>query len=152
MFLNNRKPNILDEALLSSISGISVGDKVVIPGGDNLSKAIMDLWKQNLFSNIQIYYTKLVGSDLYIEINVQERPRLSKAIYRGAKKSTKTEELAKKAGLVPGRVITENMKMMAAENIQKYYSEKGFKKCWLKRSMKNQKKSWPIHKIVNIHN
>jgi outer membrane protein insertion porin family len=116
----------LDASLLTSISGIAVGDKVVIPGGDNFSKAIMNLWKQNLFSNVQIYYTKLTGNDLSIEINVQERPRLSKAIYRGAKKS-ETEELAKKAGLVAGRVITENMKMIAVENIEKYYSEKGFK-------------------------
>jgi len=116
----------LDASLLTSISGIAVGDKVIIPGGDNFSKAIMNLWKQNLFSNVQIYYTKLTGNDLYIEINVQERPRLSKAIYRGAKKS-ETEELAKKAGLVAGRVITENMKMIAVENIEKYYSEKGYK-------------------------
>ncbi len=116
----------LDATLLTSISGISVGDKVIIPGGDQFSKAIMNLWKQKLFSNVQIYYTKLVGRDLFIEIHVQERPRLSKAIYRGAKKS-ETEELAKKAGLVTGRVITENMKMIAAENIEKYYSEKGFK-------------------------
>lgn len=116
----------LDAALLSSISGITVGDKVQIPGGDNFSKAIINLWKQNLFSNVQIYYSKLVGRDLYIEIHVQERPRLSKVIYRGAKKS-ETEDLTKKAGLVPGRVITQNMKMIAQENIEKFYNEKGFK-------------------------
>ncbi len=112
--------------MLSSISGINVGDKVQIPGGDNFSKAIINLWKQKLFSNVQIYYTKLAGRDLTIEIHVQERPRLSKAIYRGAKKS-ETEDLTKKAGLVPGRVITENMKMIAQENIEKFYNEKGFK-------------------------
>ncbi len=117
----------LDEALLSSISGISVGDKVVIPGGDNFSKAITNLWKQNLFSNIQIFYTKLEnGTNLHIEINVTERPRLSKAIYRGVKKSD-VEELVKKTGLVAGRVITGNMKLIAVENIQNYYSEKGFR-------------------------
>ncbi len=116
----------LDAALLSSISGIAVGDKVQIPGGDNFSKAILNLWKQNLFSNVQIYYTKLSGRDLTIEIHVQERPRLSKAIYRGAKKS-EADDLAKKAGLVSGRVITENMKMIAVENIEKYYNDKGFK-------------------------
>lgn len=116
----------LDAALLSSISGITVGDKVQIPGGDNFSKAIIKLWEQKLFSNVQIYYSKLVGRDLYIEIHVQERPRLSKVIYRGAKKS-ETEDLTKKAGLVPGRVITQNMKMIAQENIEKFYNEKGFK-------------------------
>src|SRR6266480_1822979 len=41
----------LDQQLLISISALSVGDKVNIPGGDNFSKAIINLWKQNLFSN-----------------------------------------------------------------------------------------------------
>src|SRR5215813_3764664 len=67
----------LDESLLTSISGLTVGDKVTIPGGDNFSKAITNLWKQNLFSNIEINYTKIVGNNIYIEINVTERPRLS---------------------------------------------------------------------------
>src|SRR5580658_10468795 len=67
----------LDEALLTSISGLTVGDKVTIPGGDNFSKAINNLWKQSLFADVTIYFTRLVGTDVYIEINVSERPRLS---------------------------------------------------------------------------
>ena len=38
----------LDEQLLISISGLNLGDKVTIPGGDNFSKAINNLWNQNL--------------------------------------------------------------------------------------------------------
>src|SRR5215213_7563847 len=66
----------LDQQLLISISGLTVGDKVMVPGGDNFSKAITNLWKQNLFSNARIYFTKVVGSDIHVEINVSERPRL----------------------------------------------------------------------------
>jgi outer membrane protein insertion porin family len=66
-----------DELLLISISGLSVGDKIVYPGGDNFSKAIMNLWNQKLFSNIQIFFIKLDGRDLYIEVKVEERPALS---------------------------------------------------------------------------
>src|ERR1700748_962131 len=39
----------LDESLLTSISGLTVGDKVKIAGGDNFSKAINNLWRQRLF-------------------------------------------------------------------------------------------------------
>ena len=99
----------LDESLLISISGLTVGDKVIIPGGDNFSRAINKLWNQNLFSNIAIYFTKLVGNDLYLEINVTERPRLANFIFKGASKS-ESDELKTKTGLVKGRVITENMK------------------------------------------
>ncbi len=54
----------LDQQLLVSISGLAVGDKVMIPGGDNFSKAIMNLWKQNLFSNVQILITKIQGNSI----------------------------------------------------------------------------------------
>jgi len=115
----------LDEQLLISISGITVGSKVTIPGGDNFSKAIINLWKQNLFANVHIYFTKLEGTNLYIEINVTERPRLSKFFFKGIKK-TEQEELQTKTGLIPGRVVTENVKRSAVEAIQKYYTDKGF--------------------------
>ncbi|MBZ5857876.1 BamA/OMP85 family outer membrane protein [Flavihumibacter profundi] len=115
-----------DASLLLSISGLNVGDKVVIPGSDNLGKAIQNLWKQNLFSDIQIYYTKIEGSNLYLEINVTERPSLAGYSFKGIKKS-ESEDLEKKTGLVKGRVITENMKRSAVQNIEKYYVEKGFR-------------------------
>jgi outer membrane protein insertion porin family len=115
----------LDEQLLISISGITVGDKVVIPGGDNFSKAITNLWKQNLFANVHIFFTKIEGTNLFIEISVTERPRLSKFFFKGVKKSEQ-EELQTKTGLIPGRVVTENVKRSAVEAIQKYYTDKGF--------------------------
>ena len=115
----------LDQQLLISISGINVGDKVIIPGGDNFSKAILNLWKQNLFANVHIYYTRIEDNNLYIEIEVTELPRLSNFYFRGIKKSDQ-DELQTKSGLVKGRVFTENVKRSAVEAIQKYYTEKGF--------------------------
>ena len=101
----------LDESLLISVSGLSIGDKVMIPGGDNFSKAIQKLWNQNLFSNIGIYFTKITGNELYVEINVTERPRLTNFTFKGASKS-ESDELKIKTGLIKGRVITENMKQI----------------------------------------
>jgi outer membrane protein insertion porin family len=115
----------LDETLLVSISGLTVGDKVIIPGGDNFSKAINNLWKQNLFSDITIYYTKLVGSSIYVEINVTERPRLSSFYFRGVKKGD-ADDLSPKSGLIKGRVVTENMKRTAVQAIKKFYADKGY--------------------------
>lgn len=114
-----------DEQLLTSIAGFNVGDKVVIPGGDNFSKAITNLWNQHLFSNVQIYFTKLQGSNLYIEIHVTERPGLSKYYMKGVRKS-ESDDLRGKTGLVAGRAVTENTKRAAIDAIQKYYTEKGF--------------------------
>lgn len=115
-----------DEALLISICGINVGDEILIPGGDNFSRAIRKLWDQNYFSDVEIYITKLVGNHIDLEIVVQERPRLSSFVFKGVKKG-ESEDLTGKTGLVAGRVITENMKRTAIEAISKYYAEKGFR-------------------------
>src|SRR5450432_2762070 len=115
----------LDQSLLISVSGLTIGDKIMIPGSENFSKAITKLWNQNLFSNISIYYTKIVGNELFVEINVTERPRLTNFIFKGASKS-ESDELKIKTGLIKGRVITENMKQIAEENIKKYFADKGF--------------------------
>jgi outer membrane protein insertion porin family len=115
----------LDESLLLSISGLTVGDKVNIPGGDNFSKAITNLWKQNLFSYVAIYITKLNGNDIYLEINVTEKPRLRDFTFKGPSKS-ESDDLQSKTGLIKGRVVTENMKRQAIDAIQKYYAEKGY--------------------------
>jgi outer membrane protein insertion porin family len=67
----------LDSAIVSSISGLQVGDKILHPGGDEFPKAIANLWKQKLFSNVEIYVTKVDGDNIDIEITVTERPRLA---------------------------------------------------------------------------
>ena len=115
-----------DETLLLSVSGINVGDEITIPGGDNFSKAIAKLWAQNYFSDVAIYITKLDGLNIYLEITVTERPRLSKFIFKGIGKS-EADDLGPKTGLIIGRVVTENMKRTAIDAVDRFYFEKGFR-------------------------
>jgi outer membrane protein insertion porin family len=114
-----------DETLLISIANINVGDEITIPGGDNFAKAINKLWGQNYFSDVQVYVTKLEGTNIWLEISVTERPRLSKYEFIGVKKGDK-EDLMGKTGLVPNRIVTENMKRSAKEAIEKFYAEKAY--------------------------
>ena len=115
-----------DKNLIISISGIAKGDKVMLPGSDVFSKAINNLWKQNLISNVEVFLTKLVGRNLYVEINLTERPRLSSFRFKGVKKG-EADDLNGKVGLIKGRVVTENMKKVAVDNIKKFYIEKGYR-------------------------
>jgi outer membrane protein insertion porin family len=115
-----------DAALLVSIANINVGDNVLIPGGDNFSKAISNLWKQNYFSNVEIYITKVEGNSIWLEIAVTERPRLSSFSFKGIPKG-QAEELTGKVGLIRGRIVTENNRRSAIEAIEKYYVEKGYR-------------------------
>jgi outer membrane protein insertion porin family len=115
-----------DAAIVISVSGLSVGDEVTIPGGDNFAKAINKLWAQNMFTNINIYITKLEEDNIWVEIDAVERPMLADFKFRGVRK-TESDELKDKVGLFKTRVVTDNMKLSAKENIIKYFTEKGFK-------------------------
>ncbi len=115
-----------DQNLIVSISGLALGDKVMLPGTDAFSKAINNLWKQNLISNVEIYFTRLIGKNLHIEIAITERPRLANFKFKGIKKG-EADDLSPKTGLVKGRVVTENMKRTAQDNIQKYFIDKGYR-------------------------
>ncbi|MDB5197223.1 MAG: hypothetical protein JWP88_1594 [Flaviaesturariibacter sp.] len=118
--------NYLDTAIVLSISGLQVGDKIQIPGSDAFSKAINNLWKQRLFSNIQIYITSIEGDAINLELAVQERARLGNFKFIGIKKSD-AEELQGKIGLSKSTIITENTRRNAVEQIQKFYAGKGYK-------------------------
>jgi len=119
--------NFFDNNLLTSIANLNVGDKIRLPGDDAFSKAIQNLWKQSYFSNVVVYIIRLEQPNiLHLEIEVQERPRLAKFSFTGIRKG-EGEELQDKTGLVAGRIVTENSKMIAREVVEKFYAEKGFR-------------------------
>lgn len=115
-----------DPALIISISGLAVGDKVIIPGTDVFGKAIAKLWRQNLISNVEISFTRLEGTNLYVQFEVTERPRLASFKFEGIKKGER-DDLEPKVALVKDRVVTENMRLSAVEAIRKFYYDKGYR-------------------------
>ncbi|GAA4342430.1 BamA/OMP85 family outer membrane protein [Flaviaesturariibacter amylovorans] len=118
--------NHLDTAIVASISGLQVGDKVQIPGSDAFAKAIQNLWRQRLFSNVQIYIARIEGDVIHLELNVQERPRLSNYSFQGVRK-TEGEDLKEKVGLSRSTIITENTRRNAIEAIRKFFAGKGYR-------------------------
>ncbi len=126
----------LDTAIVASISGLQVGDKILHPGGDEFPKAIQNLWKQKLFSNVEIFVTRVEGDNIDLEINVLERPRLGNYKFKGVKK-TEEEELVGKIGLAKQTIVTENTLRTADEVIKKYYGEKGYLNVKLKITQSN---------------
>ncbi|MBL7764505.1 MAG: outer membrane protein assembly factor [Chitinophagaceae bacterium] len=115
----------LDEELLISISGLSQGDKIKLPNDPKIAKAIQNLWKQNLFSNIEINIDRIQEDKIFLDIHITERPRLSKFNFKGIKDND-AKELKDKVGLVKSRVVTEATKQNASEKIKKFYVEKGY--------------------------
>jgi outer membrane protein insertion porin family len=117
--------NTLDSGIVQSISGMQAGDKVMLPGGEAFSRAISNLWKQRLFANVQVFISRIEGTNVDVEINVQERPRLASFKIIGATKG-QIEDLTGKIGLAKSTIITENTKRNAVEVIKKFFAEKGY--------------------------
>jgi len=114
----------LDENVLISISGLTVGDSLEIPS-EKTSEAIKNLWKQGLFSDIQIYVTRVQGQTIFLELRLTERPRLSTFKFNNVSKSD-ADKIREKIKLERDKVVTENVKAATKTAVVDYYIEKGY--------------------------
>ncbi|HRS53235.1 MAG TPA: POTRA domain-containing protein, partial [Bacteroidales bacterium] len=60
-----------DPNVIIMISGLNVGDKIIIPG-EQISNAIDKLWKQGLFENIKISATNIIDNTIFLNIFITE--------------------------------------------------------------------------------
>lgn len=114
----------LDHNVLIMLSGLQVADRIEIPG-DKIRKAIEKLWAQGLFDNVRISATKFTDDLVFLNIELQERPRLSKFSFKGIKKS-EADDLRDKIKLMKGDVVTENVVIRTSNIIKKHFTAKGF--------------------------
>lgn len=116
----------LDTSIIYSIANITPGDKFMHPGEDIFAKAITNLWRQKFFSNVQVYVTRVEDDKVWVEVNVQERPRLGNFKFVGIKKSEE-EDIQGKINLAKQTIITENTRREIVERITKFYTEKSYR-------------------------
>ena len=114
----------LDTNALIGISGLRIGQEVSIPG-DAVTTAVQKLWQQGLFSDVRISITKVLSDTVYLDINLQERPRISSVKFNGLKTSEITD-LDKKINLPIGSQVTAYLLNTAEKIIKDHFIEKGF--------------------------
>ena len=114
-----------DDFVLIGFSGLSVGDEVTIPG-DEITTAVKRFWRHGLFSDVKILASKIEGDQVWLEIQLKQRPRISEVNYYGVKKGER-EDLEMKLGLKKGFQITPNLVDRAKTVIQRFFDGKGFK-------------------------
>jgi outer membrane protein insertion porin family len=114
----------LDHQVLIHITGLSIGDKIMVPG-EKLTEAIKKLWNQGLFSDVVLTVTRIEGNLIFFDFYLQERPRLSKFTISGVKKH-EADDLRDLIKLERGSQITDNIKNNAINTIRNYYVDKGF--------------------------
>ena len=113
----------LDEIAILSLSGLKVDDRIEVPG-DAISNALKKLWGQGIIGDVKILVTKIEGEDIYLLLDLTERPRFSRVEFSGMNK-TQESELRDKVN-IRGRVVRDDVLNNAKRNIEKYYIDKGF--------------------------
>ncbi|MCX6290396.1 MAG: outer membrane protein assembly factor BamA [Bacteroidetes bacterium] len=114
----------LDESVLINLSGLVRDDTIEVPG-EKISKAVENLWKQGLFSDVKIVANKIQGKLIFLELKLQERPRLSKFSFKGVSKS-EADKIREKIKLERDKVVTENVLVTTKNAVKDFYTEKGY--------------------------
>jgi outer membrane protein insertion porin family len=104
--------------------GLKVGQEIMIPG-DDIADALRKLWKNQLFSSIDIRLAEARGDDAFLVIIVKELPKLGVFKFDGIKKGD-ADNLREKMKIRSGNIVNENLKATAINIIKDFYIEKGY--------------------------
>jgi outer membrane protein insertion porin family len=113
-----------DHQAIKVIAGIRPGSQVKIPGVQ-ITEAIRNLWKEGLFSNVEIYLEKELGNVAFLVIKLSPRPKLSRFKFEGVTKK-EADKLRESIKLFSGKTITENLIHTTKHKVHGFYREKGY--------------------------
>ena len=113
-----------DHQAIKMIAGLRQGQKIKIPGVQ-LSEAVQNLWKESLFSNVEIVLDKEIKGIVYLTIRLKTRSKLSRFKFDGASRKD-ADKIREIISLYSGKTITENLTLNTQLKIKGYYREKGY--------------------------
>lgn len=113
-----------DAEIIILLSTLRVGQQISIPG-DEISNAIKNIWKQGLFSTVDIYVVSTTGNYVFLNIHVSERPRISNYAIRGVSRS-ESSSLQEKLKIQKNDVLTDNLLLNSMRIIKNHFYSKGF--------------------------
>ena len=113
-----------NEQTVVTFSGLEKGQELMVPG-EEISNAIKKLGKLGLFSDIDFYAAKIEGDSIWVQLNINELPKLSDVKINGVKKS-KVEGLIKDNDLKKGKIVNENLITTTKNYIENKYKKEGY--------------------------
>lgn len=114
----------LDNDVLITISKLVVGQYIEVPS-EATANVIKTLMAQNLFESVQLYADRIEDDKIYLDIRVQERPRLTRIDINGLKKG-ETEEIRKRLNTNTGKIVNANLIKTTESTVQKFLRDKSF--------------------------
>ena len=113
-----------NEQTVVTFAGLEKGQQITVPG-EEISNAVKKLGKLGLFSDIDFYVNKIVGDSIFLELKINELPKLKEVKFIGIKKN-KTEAFIKDNELTKGKVVTENLITTTKNYIENKYRKDGY--------------------------
>lgn len=114
----------LTHNVLLQFSGLDIGKKITMPG-EEIPEAIQKLWDQQLFSDVRITATKIEGDLIFLDIYLQEMPRLARFSFTGVKKQ-EADDLKEKVKLVRGNLVTPYTLSRTEFLVKEHFIDKGY--------------------------
>ena len=120
--------NYLSADRVIGLTGLQEGDKLEIPS-QQLSGIVNRLWLQRKFSDVGFYVDSISpkGDSCILILKVQERPRVSRWLFKGVRKSEQ-DDLNERLKLRRGGELSDYVEKSSIDIIKNYYKEKGFHK------------------------
>ena len=113
-----------DHNAIKLLAGLRQGQKITIPG-EQITKAVRNLWDEGLFSDVEILAEKEVAGVLYLVIKISPRPKLSRFKFKGVNKR-EADKIREEIDLFSGKTITENLVFATENRIKGFFREKGY--------------------------
>lgn len=107
-----------------TFAGLEKGQEITVPG-EQISNAIKKLGKLGLFDEISFYINRIQNDSIYLDLEINELPKLGNVKFVGIKKS-KTEALIKDNGLTKNKVVNENLITTTKNYIENKYKKDGY--------------------------
>ena len=107
-----------------TFAGLEKGQEITVPG-EEISNAIKKLGKLGLFDEISFYINRIENDSIYLDLHVEELPKLNEVKIVGVSKS-KTEGLIKDNALTKSKVVNENLITTTKNYIENKYKKDGY--------------------------
>jgi outer membrane protein insertion porin family len=113
-----------DAATIIANTGLKVGDEVAVPG-DQTNNAIKRLWNLGIFQDVQIIIEKKIDNGIFLQLRIQEYPRLEKIVLVGNDELSE-DNINKKINIVRGQTLKPQEIARLISKIKSLYEDDGY--------------------------
>jgi len=137
-----------DASTIIANSGLKVGDEISIPG-DQTNNAIKRLWNLGIFQDVEIFIEKKIESGIFLQIKIQEYPRLEKIVLKGNDELS-DDNINKKISIVRGQTLKPQEITRLITKIKSQYEDDGYLNATITPSYYTFFRADTVNKELNV--